>query len=117
MTIKNKYPFPGIDDLFYPLKGATLFSKIDLRLGYHQVKIKDEYIYNIDFRTRYGHYEFMVVPFGLNNAQDTFMCLMNNVLNKYLDKFVLMFVDDILVYSNTKKEHKEHIKLVLQVLR
>jgi hypothetical protein len=117
MTIKNKYPLPRIDDIFYQLRGATIFSKIDLRSGYHQVRIKDEDIHKKTFRTRYGHYEFVVVPFGLTNAPTTFMCLMNSVLNKYLDKFILVFVDDILVYSKTKEEHKEHLRLVLQVLR
>jgi hypothetical protein len=107
MTIKNKYPFPRIDDLFYHLKGATIFSKIDLRSRYHQVRIKDEDIHKKYFRTIYGHYEFLVVPFGLTNVPTTFLCLMNNILNKYLVKFVLLFVDNILVYSKTKEEHEE----------
>jgi len=113
MTIKNKYPFPKIDDLFYHLKGAMVFSKIDLRYAHHQVRINNEVIHKIAFRTRYQNYHFMVVPFGLTNAPTTFMCLMNNVLNKYLDKFVLVFVDDILVYSKTEEEKIEHIILVL----
>jgi hypothetical protein len=106
MTIKNKYPFPRIYDLFHQLRGAAVFSKICLRLGYHQVRIKDNDIHKTTFRTRYGHYEFVVVPFGLTNALATFMCLMNSVLNKYLDKFFLVFVDDILVYFKRREEHE-----------
>jgi hypothetical protein len=117
MTIKNKYPLPRIDDLFEQLMGATIFSKIDLRSGYHQVQIKDEDIHKKSFRIRYGHYEFVVVPFGLTNAPATFMCLMDNAINKLLDRFVLVFIDDILIYSKSREEHEEHIKLVLQVLR
>jgi hypothetical protein len=113
MTIKNKYPLLRIDDLFYQLRGATLFSKIDLRSKYHQVRIKDEDIHKTTFRMKYGCYEFVVVPFGLTNAPTTFKCLITSVLNEYLDKFVLVFVDDIMVYSKTKEEHKEHIILVL----
>jgi hypothetical protein len=117
MTIKNKYPFPRIDDLFDQLRGATIFSNIDLRFGYHQVLIKDEDIQKTTFRTRYSHYEFVVVPFGLTNAPTTFMCLMNNILSKLLDIFVLVFIDDILLYSKNREEHEEHLKLVLQVMR
>jgi hypothetical protein len=117
MTIKNKYHFPRIDDLLDQLRGATIFSKIDLRLGYHQFRIKDEDIHKTTFRTRYGHYEFVLVPFGLTNAPSMFMCLMNSVLNNYLDKFILMCVDDILVYSKNLEEHGEHLRMVLYVLR
>jgi hypothetical protein len=117
MTIKNRYPLPRIDDLFDQLKGAAIFSKIDLRSRYHQVRIKDEYIHKTVLRTRYGHYEFVVVQFGITNAPTTFMCLMNNVLSRFLDIFVLVFIDDILIYSKNREEHEEHLKIVLQVLR
>jgi hypothetical protein len=117
VTIKNKYPLSRIDDLFDQLKGAKIFSKIDLRSGYHQVRIKDDDISKTTFITRYGHYEFIVVPFGLSNALVFFMCLMNGVFMNYLDKFVIIFLDDILVYSKLEKEHEQHLRMVLQVLR
>jgi hypothetical protein len=103
MTIKNKYPWPRFDDLFDQLRGAIIFSKIDLRSGYHQVWIKDEEIHRTTFRTRYAHYEFLVVPFGLTNAPTTFMFLMNNVLINFLDRFLLVFIDDILIYSKSRE--------------
>ena len=99
VTVKNKYPLPQIGDLFDQIRGAKVFSKIELRSGYHQVRIKDEHIHNTTFKTRYGHYEFVVVPFGLTNAPTIFMCLMHSVFSRYLDKFVLVFLDDILIYK------------------
>ncbi|WOG95286.1 hypothetical protein DCAR_0414598 [Daucus carota subsp. sativus] len=117
LTIKNRYPLPKIDDLFDQLKGAVWFSKIDLRSGYHQLKIKPEDIPKTAFRTRYGHFEFLVMAFGLTNAPAAFMALMNRVFRKYLNKFMIVFIDDILIYSKTEEEHAEHLRLALEVLR
>ncbi|GJX45562.1 putative reverse transcriptase domain-containing protein [Tanacetum coccineum] len=115
LTIKNRYPLPRIDDLFDQLQGSSVYSKIDLRLGYHQLRIKEEDIPISSFRTRYGHFEFQVMPFGLTNAPAVFMDLMNRVCKPYLDKFVIMFIDDILVYSKDEEEHGKHLKIILEL--
>jgi hypothetical protein len=117
VTIKNKYPLPRIDDLFDQLKGACVFSKIDLRSGYHQLKIRATDIPKIVFITQYGLYEYMVMSFGLTNAPAYFMYLMNKVFMEYLDKFVVVFIDDILIFSKNEEEHDERLRLVLQKLR
>ncbi|KAL0536708.1 hypothetical protein IC582_025668 [Cucumis melo] len=117
VTVKNRYPLPRIDDLLDQLQGATVFSKIDLRSGYHQLRIKDEDVPKTAFRSRYGHYEFIVMSFGLTNAPAVFMDLMNRVFREFLDTFVIVFIDDILIYSKTEAEHEEHLRMVLQTLR
>jgi len=117
VTIKNKYPLPHIDALFDQLKGAKVFSKIDLQSGYHQLRIKGEDIEKTAFSTRYGHFEYVVMSFGLTNAPAIFMEAMNRMLHPYLDVFVVVFIDDILVYSKTKEEHEVHLSLVLDKLR
>ncbi|GJS45266.1 putative reverse transcriptase domain-containing protein [Tanacetum coccineum] len=117
LTIKNRYPLPRIDDLFDQLQGSSIYSKIDLRSGYHQFHIREEDIPITAFRTRYGHYEFQVMPFGLTNAPAIFMDLMNRVCKLYLDKFVIVFIDDILIYFINKEEHGEHLKTILNLLR
>ncbi|GKD49694.1 putative reverse transcriptase domain-containing protein, partial [Tanacetum coccineum] len=117
LTVKNRYPLLRIDDLFDQLQGSSVYSKIDLRSGYHQLRVCDEDIPKTVFRTRYGHYEFQVMPFGLTNAPAVFMDLMNRVCRPYLDKFVIVFIDDILIYSKTKEEHDAHLRQILELLK
>nr|GFA44124.1 putative reverse transcriptase domain-containing protein [Tanacetum cinerariifolium] len=117
LTIKNKYPLPRIDDLFDQLQGSSVYSKIDLRSGYHQLRIREEDIPITVFRTLYGHYEFQVTPLGLTNAPAVFMDLMNRVCKPYLDKFIIVFIDDILIYSKNKEELGEHLKTILKLLK
>ncbi|GJT57329.1 putative reverse transcriptase domain-containing protein [Tanacetum coccineum] len=117
LTVKNRYPLPRIDDLFDQLQGSSVYSKIDLRSGYHQLRVREGDIPKTAFRTRYGHYEFQVMPFGLTNAPAVFMDLMNRVCKPYLDKFVIVFIDDILIYSKNKKEHEEHLRTILELLK
>jgi hypothetical protein len=117
VTIKNKYPLPRTKDLFDQMKGASVFSKIDLRSGYHQLKIRESDIPKTAFRTRYGLYEYTVMSFGLTNAPAYFMYLVNKVFMEYLDRFVIVFIDDILIFSKTMEEHEGHIRLVLEKLR
>ncbi|GJX21379.1 putative reverse transcriptase domain-containing protein [Tanacetum coccineum] len=117
LTVKNRYPLPRIDDLFDQLQGACHFSKIDLRSGYHQLRVHEDAIPKTAFRTRYGHFESTVMPFGLTKAPAVFMDLMNRVCKPYLGRFVIVFIDDILAYSKSKEEHEVHLKLVLESLR
>nr|GFC53027.1 putative reverse transcriptase domain-containing protein [Tanacetum cinerariifolium] len=117
LTVKNRYPLPRIDDLFDQLQGSNIYSKIDLRSVYHQLRVREKDIPKTAFRTQYGHYEFQVMPFGLTNALVVFMDLMNRVCKPYLDKFVIVFIDDILIYSKNEKEHAEHFKANLGLLK
>ena len=113
VIVKNKYPLPRIEDLFDQLKQASVFSKIDMRLRYYQLRVKDVDVLNTTFRTWYDHYEFLVMPFGLTNAPAVFMDLMNRVFHPYFDQFVVVFIDDILVYSKDAQEREHHLKIVL----
>nr|GEV17834.1 hypothetical protein [Tanacetum cinerariifolium] len=117
LTVKNRYPLPRIDDLFDQLQGSSVYSKIDLRSGYHQMRVREGDIPKTAFRKSYGHYEFQVMPFGLTNAPTVFMDLINRVCKPYLDKFMIIFIDDILIYSKNKEEHEEHLKLILELLK
>nr|GFB05255.1 putative reverse transcriptase domain-containing protein [Tanacetum cinerariifolium] len=117
LTIKNRYPLPRIDDLFDQLQGSSVYSKIDLRSGYHQLRVQEKDIPITAFRTRYGHYEFQVMPFGLTNVPAVFMDFMNRVCRPFLDKFVIVFIDDILIYSKNKEEHQEHLRIILELLQ
>ncbi|GJX09045.1 putative nucleotidyltransferase, ribonuclease H [Tanacetum coccineum] len=117
LTVKNRYPLPRIDDLFDQLQGSSIYSKIDLRSGYHQLRVREEDINKTTFGTRYEHYEFRVMPFGLTNAPAVFMDLMNPVCKPYLDKFMIVFIDDILIYSRNKKEHEGRLKTILELLK
>ncbi|GKC50680.1 putative reverse transcriptase domain-containing protein [Tanacetum coccineum] len=117
LTINNRYPLPRFDDLFDQLQGSSTYSKIDLRSGYHQLRVRDEDIPKTAFKTRYRHYKFQVMPFGLTNAPDVFMDLMNHVCKPYLDKFVIVFIDDILIYSRNKEEHADYLRIILELLK
>ena len=117
MTVKNKYPLPMIDDLFDQLKGTCVFSKIDLRSRYHQLRINDVDVHKTTFRTRHGHYKFLVMSFGLTNAPTTFIDSMNRVFLPFLDRFVMVFIDNILVYSRDRKDYDTHLRVVLETLR
>ena len=117
VKIKNRYPLPRIDDLFDQLRGAQVYSKIDLRTGYHQLRVRETDIPKTAFRTRYRHFEFTVMPFGLANEPAAFMDLMHRVFQPYLDQFVVVFMDDILIYSQSEWEHEYQLRIVLQLLR
>ncbi|GJV70128.1 putative reverse transcriptase domain-containing protein [Tanacetum coccineum] len=117
LTVENRYPLPRIEDLFDQLQGSIVYSKIDLRSGYHQLRVQEEDIPKTAFRTRYGHYEFQVMLFGLTNAPAVSMDLMNRVCKPYMDRFVIVFIDDILSFSKSRKEHEGHLKLIMRLLK
>ena len=117
VTIRNQYPLPRIDELFDQLQGSRVYFKIDLRSGYHKLRVQKSDVPKTVFRTRYVHYEFLVMPFGLTNAPAAFMDLMNRVFQPYLNRFVIVFIDDILRYSGSSKERSKHLRIVLQTLR
>ena len=117
VMIKNRYPLPRIDDLFDQLRGAGVYSKINLRTGYHQLRVREINIPKTAVRTRCENFEFIVMPFGLTNAPATFMDHMHRVFQPYLDQFVVVFMDDILIYFQSEREHKDHLRIVLQLLR
>ena len=117
VTIKNQYPLPRIDDLFDQLRVARVYSKIDFRTSYHQLRVRETDIPKTALRTRYGHFEFTVMPFGLTNVPAAFIDLMHRVFQPYLDQFVVVFMDDILIYSQSEREHEDHLRIVLQLLR
>ncbi|GKB51656.1 putative reverse transcriptase domain-containing protein [Tanacetum coccineum] len=117
LTVKNRYLLLRIDNLFDQLQGSRVYSKIDPRYGYHQLRVREEDIPKTAFRTYYGHYEFQVMPFGLTNALAVFMDLMNQVCKPYLDRFMIVFIDDILIYSKSRKEHEGHLKLIMRLLK
>jgi len=117
LIIKNKYPIPRIDVLLDQLRGAAVFSKIDLRSGYHQILVKPEDVHKMALRSRYRHFEYVVMPFGVTNAPTIFLDYMNRIFRSYLDQFVVVFIDDILIYSESREEHVEHLRVVLEILR